>query len=184
MRKNAIILFSGGIDSTACLYYYLKEGFKPSPLFIDYGQRASRKEYESAKKITNFYNIKLDHVKVEMSTEFGIGEIKGRNALFIVIALMNNPNFIGLISLGIHSSISYYDSTQEFINDIKVLLDKYTDGKVNLDAPFIMWDKVMIYEYCKNNNIPIELTYSCELGTELPCGQCRSCLDRKVLNAS
>ncbi len=183
-ERNVIVLLSGGIDSTTCLHYYLKGGFTPIALFIDYGQAAAKEENESARKIASFYNIKLDVVKVNISNTFGQGEIKGRNAFFVMISLMKYSTFSGLISLGIHAGVPYYDTTPGFVSDMKTLLDKYTDGRVGIDVPFLNWQKSMIYEYCKKNQLPIDLTYSCELGTVPPCGQCRSCLDRKNLNVS
>ena len=119
-----------------------------------------------------------------MSNRFGQGEIKGRNAFFIITALMKYSTFSGLVALGIHTGIPYYDTTAEFVSDMKTLLDKYSDGSVRIDAPFLYWQKPMIYEYCKKNRVPIKLSYSCELGKNPPCGKCRSCLDRKALNAS
>lgn len=183
-KNRAIVLFSGGIDSTACLHYYLNGGFTPKALFIDYGQAAAKKEHESAKKIANLYNVKLDVVKVDMSNKFGQGEIKGRNAFFIMISLMKYASFSGLISLGVHAGVPYYDTSVEFVSDMKTILDKYTNGLTRIDAPFLNWQKPMIYEYCKKEKVPIKLTYSCEVGKDRHCGQCRSCLDRKVLNAS
>lgn len=181
-QKKVIILLSGGVDSTACIHYYLKTGFCPTALFIDYGQAAKEKEYESAKKVAHSYNIEFDYIKVEMGQKFKQGEISGRNAFFIIVAMMKYINFSGFISLGIHSGVPYYDCLPRFITDIKNLLDGYTDGKIRIDAPFLNWNKPMIYKYCKENKIPLELTYSCESGTTPPCGKCRSCLDRKALN--
>jgi 7-cyano-7-deazaguanine synthase len=63
------------------------------------------------------------------------------------------------------------------------LLAGYTQGNVVLEAPFINWNKKMIYHYCKENNVPTDLTYSCENGTIPPCGKCNSCLDRRYLHA-
>ncbi|MCQ9208695.1 MAG: 7-cyano-7-deazaguanine synthase QueC, partial [Omnitrophica bacterium] len=50
MSKGAIILLSGGIDSTTCLYLAKKSGYIPHCLIFDYGQKHYR-EIESAKKI-------------------------------------------------------------------------------------------------------------------------------------
>lgn len=182
--KSVIVLLSGGIDSTACINYYLQEDLSPTALFINYGQAAMKKEYESAKKIATYYNIKLDTIRVDISNRFEKGEIKGRNAFFIIIALMKYIKFSGLISLGIHAGSPYYDTTEEFVCNMKTLMDNYTDGRVRIDIPFLYWQKPMIYEYCKKNKVPTNLTYSCELGKEHPCGECSSCLDRKALNVS
>lgn len=185
MRKNnVIVLVSGGIDSTACIHYYLQQGFSPKGLFIDYGQVVKETEYESAKKIADYYQIDLDIIKIDMSNKFGSGEIKGRNALFVIAALMKYTGFEGIVSLGIHSGSSYYDTSEQFVADMNFILARYTDGTIQINSPFLKWQKPMIYEYCKRNNIPLHLTYSCEQGINQPCGICNSCLDRKALDAS
>lgn len=182
-KSPVIVLLSGGIDSAACVNYYLQNGFSPKGLFVDYGQLVKKKEYESAKKIASYYKINLDTIKVNTSNKFGKGEIKGRNAFFVITALMKFKNFSGLMALGIHSGTQYFDTTEQFISNMNSLLSGYTNGTVRLDAPFVKWQKFLIYEYCKDNNVPIRLTYSCEQGERKPCGVCNSCLDRKALGA-
>jgi 7-cyano-7-deazaguanine synthase len=61
------------------------------------------------------------------------------------------------------------------------VVDEYTNGNVKIDAPFLTWSKKMVYEYSICKNVPIDITYSCELNGSIPCGQCASCLDRKEL---
>ncbi len=182
-KYPVIVLLSGGIDSTACVHYYLQNDFLPMGLFIDYGQLVRKKEYESAKKIAGYYRIKLDMIKISTSNKFGAGEIKGRNALFVIAALMKYKDLPSIIALGIHSGTQYFDATEQFVGNMNSLLSGYTNGTVRLDAPFLRWQKSMIYEYCKNNAVPIHLTYSCEQGVRKPCGVCNSCLDRKALGA-
>lgn len=86
------------------------------------------------------------------------------------------------IAIGVHSGVPYYDSTEMFIADSLNILDGYFNGTVLLDAPFLSFTKHQIYEYCIENNVPLELTYSCERGNMLPCGICPSCKDRRLLN--
>src|SRR4051812_41440995 len=58
----AIILSSGGLDSTTCLAIARAEGFSPLySLSFDYGQR-HRFELEAAKKIARVYQIKEHRV--------------------------------------------------------------------------------------------------------------------------
>ena len=182
IKTNSIVLLSVGIDSTACIYYYLSQGFNVKGIFFDYGQTAHEKEYFSAKKVAKFYKIELDH-HVSTSPQFFIGEIKGRNAFLIFSTLLYNPQFKGIISLGIHSGVPYYDCSESFSKNINKLLDGYTNGQVILDTPFLKWNKKMIYDYCQKNDVPIHLTYSCENSDNEPCGTCNSCLDRSTLNA-
>ena len=181
-NTNSIVLLSGGIDSTACIYYYLSQGFNVKGIFFDYGQTANEKEYFSAKKVAKFYKIELNH-HVFTSPQFFHGEITGRNAFLIFATVLYNPQFQGIISLGIHSGVPYYDCSESFSQNINKLLDGYTNGQVILDTPFLKWNKKMIYDYCQKNDVPIHLTYSCENSDNEPCGTCNSCLDRSTLNA-
>ena len=48
--KKAVVLLSGGLDSTTTLYYAKRKGFKAFALIFDYGQR-HRKEVQIAKSI-------------------------------------------------------------------------------------------------------------------------------------
>ena len=180
---TAVVLLSGGIDSAACVRYYLDLGFQLTGLFIDYGQRARNNEGASAVQVANYYDIPLDRVSLSTVKHFGPGEIRGRNAFLIIAALLYYPQFKGILSLGIHSGTPYYDCSQQFISDITTIIDAYAGGEVRIDAPFLAWDKSMIYAYCKEKGVPIHLTYSCESGTDPPCGKCSSCKDREALNA-
>lgn len=182
-KNKSIVLVSGGIDSAGCVRYYLDQGFYVRGLFIDYGQLAKDREQLSANNIASHYGIELNKAVFSVPHRFGLGEIRGRNAFFIMAALLNYPRLTGIISLGIHSGVPYYDCSELFVKNINAILDQYTDGQVRADAPFLKWDKAMIYAYCKEKSIPVHLTYSCEAGTTPPCGKCRSCGDRKALDA-
>ena len=63
MSHNAVVLFSGGLDSTALLGYFQHAGFEPCALSIDYGQRHI-KELEAALKITTFMKVKHQVVRL------------------------------------------------------------------------------------------------------------------------
>ena len=179
---DVIVLLSGGIDSSSCINYYLSQELKPIGLFIDYGQAVAKRELSSAKQVSRHYKIKLDMLKISLGRKFGDGEIKGRNALFLFAVLTKYTDFTGIVSLGIHAGVSYYDTTEKFIVDMQKIFTSYSDGKIKLDAPFLKWNKPMIYQYCIDNHVPIELTYSCEKSGKKPCGSCNSCLDRSKLN--
>lgn len=42
-------------------------------------------------------------------------------------------------------------------------------------------NKIEVWEYAKSKRVPINLTYSCELGLKQPCGKCPSCKDLIIL---
>lgn len=181
-RTACVILLSGGLDSTACVHYYLNQGFDVEGIFVDYGQKAREKELSSARTIASHYGIKFSDCECGVPREHGQGEIVGRNAFLVFAALLARPEFRGIICLGIHSGVPYYDCSEVFARNLNRLLEGYTDGQVVLDTPFLRWDKRMILEYCKDNNVPIQLTYSCEVGSDPPCGKCMSCCDRRALD--
>lgn len=181
-RCNVIVLLSGGIDSSSCIHYYLSQEFKPVGLFIDYGQAVAKRELNSAIQIARYYKIKLDTLKILLGHKFKDGEIKGRNALFMFAALTKYTDFTGIVSLGIHAGVSYYDTTEKFIVDMQKIFTSCSDGKIKIDTPFLKWNKPMIYQYCIDNHVPIKLTYSCEKSGNKPCDSCNSCLDRSKLN--
>jgi len=182
-KNKALVLASGGIDSTACIKYYQDLGFEVHGFFVDYGQSARLKEWESVQKVAAFYKIKIKSMIVQNPGTLPYGEIRGRNAFLIMAALLLNPDFVGLISLGIHAGVLYYDCSKEFLKKTNLLVTDYSDGQIKIDAPFIDWDKKMIVSYCRDLEVPTHLTYSCENGDE-PCGKCLSCLDRSALNVS
>src|SRR5947209_5592004 len=109
--KAAIILSSGGLDSTTCLAIARVEGFGPLySLSFDYGQR-HRQELAAAKKIAQVYGVKehrviqidlrqfgksalTDNISVpkdrdeeEMAGEIPITYVPARNTIFLSYAL-------------------------------------------------------------------------------------------------
>jgi len=179
--KISTILLSGGIDSAACTHFLLSQAFNVSGIFVDYGQRAKRYEEKSAKKICNFYKIGLNICNVSSGNVFEAGEIIGRNAFLIFLALMFSKQTQGIIAIGIHSGIPYYDCSNEFFKKANTIVKNYSSGRISLLAPFLDWTKSDIIHYCKNSKVPIDLTYSCESGSLPACGKCNSCKDRNLL---
>lgn len=183
MNAEVLILLSGGVDSAACVDFYIEFGRFPCALFIDYGQPAARNEAISAKAIANYYSIRLFNSKWEGQIKKTSGFINGRNNFLVSAALMERPTNVSVIAIGIHKGTGYQDCSQIFLNKLQNIVDIYENGRVQLAAPFIDFSKSEIYSYCIERQIPIELTYSCEKDSLKPCGKCLSCKDREMLNA-
>lgn len=64
-RKKAIVLFSGGLDSTTCLYWALSRGYACETLSISYGQRHAR-EVETARKIGQKLGIQQHFLTLDL----------------------------------------------------------------------------------------------------------------------
>ena len=70
MSKKAVILLSGGLDSTTCLAIAKNQGFELNALTFNYGQRHDF-ELKSAQKIVDRYQIK-NHSVVDIDlAQFG-----------------------------------------------------------------------------------------------------------------
>ena len=66
MKKRAVVLLSGGLDSATCLAVAKAEGFEVYALTFDYGQRHAV-ELECAEKIANFVGVeKLCRIKFDL----------------------------------------------------------------------------------------------------------------------
>lgn len=176
-----MVLLSGGIDSAACAYLLESKGFKTQALFVDYGQPAAPHERLSSSKIAGYLGIPLHEVKLIGADQARVGEVLGRNAFFVFAALLATRGAANLIALGIHAGTPYFDCSAEFSDEISKCVAHHTQGRVSLFTPFVTWGKADVYEYFKSTKIPIELTYSCEAGGDVPCAQCASCRDRESL---
>lgn len=182
-RTEALVLLSGGIDSAGALHYSLSRGWDTSALFVDYGQPAGPRESEAARLVSDHFGVRLARAKASGLRVPDQGEIRGRNAWLIQTALIASPIEVGLIVVGFHSGVPYADCSSEFASVMDSLLALQTRGVVKLFAPFLRWSKRDIWNYCQQENVPIDLSYSCERGVDQPCGKCSSCEDLKVLRA-
>jgi 7-cyano-7-deazaguanine synthase len=180
--REVLVLLSGGIDSAACLDFYLDLGRKPGALFVDYGQPAAEPELSAALAIADYYSVPLAYLRFEGASSKSVGLISGRNAFLVFTALLECPKSVSVIAAGIHTGTGYSDCSSGYVNRIQAVLDVYDESGVQFAAPFLDWHKAHLIEYCLMRGVPLELTYSCERGFP-PCGKCLSCKDREVLDA-
>lgn len=174
-----VICCGGGLDSTALIHYYLTRGLTIQGIHFDYGQPACQAERKALRAISKHYKVLIDFANLRpIITPTATGEFQGRNAILVLSALNHLKSNKGLISLGLHEDSIYYDCTPIFTQHLQALLDGYFGGLVVLDVPFLSFSKEAIFEYCLQNEVPIELTYSCERSSDRPCGTCHSCLER------
>ena len=180
--SKILICCSGGIDSSALIYYYLEHNYDIAAIHFDYGHPAFREEKKALDAIGRYYQIQVIHGKLKpaiTSIAHENGELIGRNALLILSALNYLDKKSGLISIGIHSGTLFYDCSRAFVDHMQAVLDGYLNGLVVLDVPFLEFDKSDIISWSRAKRIPIELTYSCQRGSKISCGRCLSCLERK-----
>ena len=178
------LLLSGGVDSTACAHYFSERGDNVTAIFVDFGQRAARAERRAVEDVTTYLSLPLMTLSFRADRQFDPGEIMGRNAFLIFSALMGLQSADGIVSLGVHAGTTYYDCGIEFLKAIGGVVDSYSAGRLALHCPFIHRTKSFVYSYARQSGLPLDITYSCELGTKPPCGICLSCKDRYAFEIS
>lgn len=183
-RPKTTVLLSGGIDSTACLAYYLDHGARVEALFIDYGQAAAKREASAARLICQHFRVPLKTLKLAGASRKNAGLIVGRNAFLLLSAELESNGRSRIVALGIHSGTKYPDCSPIFVAKMQSIFDIYAGGVLQIAAPFLKWRKPDVWAFAKARNVPLRLTYSCERGLRQPCASCESCLDLEALRAS
>ncbi len=184
MKREAIVLLSGGVDSFAATHYMQSLGRKTTCCFVDYGQPAAKMELRAAKSLAQYLDSELKILRlvgVQIPRE---GEINSRNLFLISAANMCAAGSVKEIVMGIHAGTEYFDCSDEFVDMVNHgVLNSGVHNQL-LIAPFIKWSKDSIFSYCAKEQLPLELTYSCERGIDPVCGECLSCRDRGIISAS
>ena len=157
--KDVVILFSGGQDSTTCLYWAKKRFNKIYAVGFDYGQK-HKIEIEAAQKICDKENIDYkifnieDLLKTNNTTNLRLTE--GRNSLFITIAGVYAKG------LGVSDLITgtcqmdfqdYPDCRRKFIDSIQLTLTLGMDIDFRIHTPLMYLTKAETWKMAKELNI-------------------------------
>lgn len=172
---------SGGIDSAACIHHFRSRGMTVDGLFIDYGQAALEPELRAVEAMAEQFDMSVQYIQIKGFKNLGTGELLGRNGLLVFALLFATEGHSAILGIGIHAGTPYYDCSSLFVESMNKMITEHTDGRVILSAPFIEWSKKDIFDYFTAAKLPLNLTYSCEAGTEPTCGVCASCQDRRAL---
>jgi 7-cyano-7-deazaguanine synthase len=174
------VLLSGGLDSSTALLMALTRGERVGALFVDYGQNAASEEHAASERIALEFGVP-HAVATVRGIDIPEGELMGRNAFFVLLALMTvNPP--AAIVLGVHQGTHYWDCSRDFLARMQALLNGYGAGAIQLMAPFAALDKSAIHALAREHDFDLRLTYSCERAGG-PCGDCLSCKDMAKLAA-
>lgn len=179
--STVALLAGGGIDSTVCMQQLHNQGLRVRAIHIDYGQPASEFEWRSVQATASRLSASADRIKIQAQFNFEAGEIPGRNAALIFVALMHLQSSEKLLCIGIHAGTPFFDCSESFYNVVSRLVAEQTDSRVRLIAPLLHLTKPEIFSLANASLIPLSSTYSCQRGVEFGCGTCHSCKDREAL---
>ncbi|WP_168800896.1 7-cyano-7-deazaguanine synthase [Peteryoungia ipomoeae] len=178
---RATVLLSGGVDSTSCIHFLQTRAFEVRAIYVDFGQPAAVIEWAKVVAVSRLFGIPSTKVTCSSDSEFGVGELGGRNAFLLFAAMLLGKCEDGLLVMGIHSGSPYFDCSPEFVDMVARLVSACSSDRLQVHMPFLSWTKADVYAYFRSTGINPQLTYSCEAGTDSPCGDCLSCRDRRLL---
>ena len=198
-RQSALIVFSGGQDSTTCLFWAMKHYEYVETVTFSYGQRHSQ-ELEVAKEIAAEQGVKhhiLDMSLLGQITENALtsdiaietkdGEVPntfvdGRNHLFLSFAaVLAKQRKIRDIVTGVCQTdfSGYPDCRDVFVKSLNVTLNLDMDYEFVIQTPLMWLDKAETWELADQLgkfDYVRQKTLTCYNGIRgTGCRQCPAC---------
>jgi 7-cyano-7-deazaguanine synthase len=190
MKKKAIVLYSGGLDSTTCIAMAQADGFDTNALSFSYGQRHSV-ELEKAKKfapeigVDQHLVIDIDMRKIGGSAltaeievpkdrpideEIPVTYVPARNTIFLSYALAW-AEVLGVfdIYIGVNALdySGYPDCRPEFISAFETMANLATkagvtnQGQYRIHSPLLHLTKAEIIRQGTQLGVDYAMTHSC-----------------------
>lgn len=207
MKHNrAVVVFSGGQDSTTCLFWAKKKFDEVIAISFDYGQRHVM-ELECAKAITKKYGIEhhiLDMsllgqlapnslTRMDMEVDHDAPEegtpntfVDGRNMIFLTFAaVFAKQRDIHVLVTGVSQSdfSGYPDCRDVFIKSLNTSLTLAMDYEFEIMTPMMWIDKKETWEFADKLGVLDIIkneTLTCYNGIVGDgCGDCPACKLRK-----
>ncbi|MDA8941660.1 7-cyano-7-deazaguanine synthase QueC [Porticoccaceae bacterium] len=209
MSDKAVVLVSGGLDSSTVLALALQQGYRCYTLSFDYGQR-HRSELEAAKRVSELMKVE-EHkiVRLDLGTIGGsaltdttidvpeqetagipVTYVPARNTVFLSIALgWAEVLEADTIFLGVNAVdySGYPDCRPEYISSFEAMANLATragveGNKLSIQAPLIDMTKGEIISAGASLGVDYSQTVSCYQASieGLACGKCDSCRLRIV----
>ncbi len=206
MNEDALVVFSGGQDSTTCLFWAKKHFRKVYAITFIYGQKHVR-EVELARAIAQKADVEINVMNVPLIGSLGSNSltdnsiemdnekpsdsypntfVPGRNLFFLSIAAVYaREKGIRHIITGVSQTdySGYPDCRDAFIKSLNVTLNLAMDDQFILHTPLMWLDKAQTWELADQLGV-LDLvrneTLTCYNG--IPgdgCGHCPACTLRR-----
>jgi 7-cyano-7-deazaguanine synthase len=185
-------LVSGGLDSTLVGVMAKEEGIQSFPLFIDYGQRAARKEWVTCKLVHDVLGLPTPQ-RMDLS---GFGQMiasgltreeldikndaftPGRNLMFLLMgsayAYQKKVSSVAIGLLAEEFSL-FPDQKPQFVAQAESTISAAMGWQIKVLTPLIEFGKADVVKLAQAKGITG--TYSCHTGNSEPCGRCIACLE-------
>lgn len=198
--KRAILLASGGLDSTTVAYQLASTDVDVIPIFFDYGQHCVDVEWNRVNEVLPAHMRRPERYDVSdifkgspsrliKEADLWNEEVKDddlyipyRTMLFFAAAAARAQT-IGVLDVytGFINSnhAKEIDCTATFMNNLEGLTSNI--GPVRFHSTFRYSSKGDVARAAVELGVPIGRTYSCQASSQFPCGACPNCVER--LNA-
>lgn len=202
--KKAIIVLSGGMDSTTALAWALANEYDVlGTIHFQYGSKHNDNEWQAAQQITKHYNVPIQRVDLPFINQIFKSDllksggdipeghyadqsmqrtvVPFRNGIMLSIA-GGYAESVGAeaVVLGNHfgDHAIYPDCRTEFVKAMNDAIKAGTYANVELVSPFCNMTKTDIAKIGHGLNVPYDLTWSCYKGGDKHCGLCGTCHER------
>lgn len=205
MMRKAVVLYSGGLDSTTCLAIARSEGFEPYAMSFAYGQR-HKAELEMARENAktmgaaehllvdidlrkiggSALTAEIDVPKGGVGNDIPVTYVPARNTIFLSFAL-GWAEVLGAfdIYIGVNALdySGYPDCRPEYVAAFETLANLATKaavegrGRYRIHTPLLHLAKAEIIRKGLALGVDYGRTHSCYDPTAegLACGRCDSC---------
>ena len=205
MERKAVVLYSGGLDSSTCLAIAKSEGFVPCAISFSYGQRhsyelevakANAKLLGASEHLVVDFDLRLmggsaltadiDVPKQGVGTDIPVTYVPARNTIFLSFAL-GWAEVLGAfdIFIGVNALdySGYPDCRPDYIAAYERMANLATKagvegtGQFRIHTPLISLTKAETIKQGVSLGVDYALTHSCydPSPAGLSCGQCDSC---------
>lgn len=181
--KRAIVVFSGGFDSTIALWWAMFHYSTIRLIIVDYNQ-AHKEEIVAAKRIASLAGIDLDLIKLDIPSDFwGINNnlTRGQAGLMTSIAALDIGTGGADIVHGILRTDTYPDCDRDYLDTLAGILPNTKDvGEIGIATPLrAVKDKQGACLLGFLYGAPMKWTWSCRTPKNgKPCGFCSPCQSR------
>ncbi len=202
--KRALVLVSGGLDSSTALYWANSQTYDLYVLSIDYYLRPE-KEKDAVKYLIDSINAELIEINLPFLKEIDDlrdfnyplqnlkdapdGYIPMKNLIFYSIAAYYCEIYDIDVLIGgqiLSDSKLYPDASMKYFQTIKSLIDKGGNSfrnhhrEIKLKFPLKNKSKEEVIEMAIELKVPLSHTWSCYENEKKPCGECKGCMERKT----
>jgi len=192
----ALLLHSGGLDSSVLGYELAKQGINFSSVFIDFDQSGKKSELKATKTTSSIFGAPLDVIEVPtLRAPFVSSPIStframpnpGRGVLELGSLLLYGIAFtyahqkgikdvyVGLTKLDADFSKEY---SQGFLDAFSKLVEEAGHPSISLKAPFLTKTKGEVVQIGMENLELTKATWSCIHDGDTHCGVCEGCMSR------